>query len=110
MASDVRRNFQSQTTPVSTPTPRIDDAMSSLNDALDELGRLRIRTDACKLDLNISLEEARASIDAFVNLMNNMVVPDVLVGPIDVDLLRMMPNIVKSPYINVEPGVYVSKY
>jgi len=72
MASDARRNFQSQATPISTPTPRIDDAMSSLNDALNDLGKLRIRTDACKLDLTLSTDEARACIDTFVHLASNM--------------------------------------
>ena len=60
MASDVRRNFQEQNTPVSTPTLRIDDAMSSLNEALDELGKLRIRTKASEIDLSLSPEEVKA--------------------------------------------------
>ncbi|RDL40552.1 Uncharacterized protein BP5553_00531 [Venustampulla echinocandica] len=110
MASDVRRNLQSQTTPISTPTPRIDDAMLSLSDALDDLGRLRIRTDARKVDLNLSPKEVRASVDAFVHLMSNMVVPDVFAAAIDVDLLRVLPDIIKSAYVKVDPGVYVMYY
>ena len=82
MASDVRRNFQNQGTPVDTPTPRIDDAMSSLNDALDDLGKLRIRTNACKVDLVLSREEANACIDAFVHLVSNMIVPELLTVPL----------------------------
>jgi hypothetical protein len=110
MASDVRRNFQSQTTPVSVPTPRIDDAMSSLNDALDDLGKLRIRTDACKANLNLTSTEARASIDAFVHFLQNMIVPDMFAIPIDIELLRMLPDIIKSPYVNIDAGMYVLYY
>lgn len=73
MASDVRRNFQSQATPISIPTPRIDDALCSLNDALEDLGRLRIRTDACKLNLELSTEELQACIDAFIYIASNMI-------------------------------------
>lgn len=110
MASDVRRNFQSQTTPVSTPTPRIDDAMHTLNEALDDLGKLRIRTDACKVDLNLSSAEAKACIDAFMSLISNMVVPDVFAIPLDIELLRVIPDIAKSPYVNIDPGMYLMYY
>lgn len=53
MASDVRRNLQSQETPIGTPTPRIDDAMLSLNEALDDLGRLRIRTHSREVEFDL---------------------------------------------------------
>jgi hypothetical protein len=82
MASDVRRNFENQNTPISMPTPRIDDAMSSLNDALDDLGKLRIRTNACKVDLSLSPGEARAAIEAFMHIVSNMIVPDLLAVPV----------------------------
>jgi hypothetical protein len=110
MVSDVRRNLQSQETPISTPTPRIDDAMLSLNDALDDLGKLRIRTDARGIDSDLSSKEVRASIDAFVELMGNMVVPGIFAVAIDVDLLRVVPDIIKSSYVKVDPGVYVMYY
>ncbi|KAF2833134.1 hypothetical protein CC86DRAFT_310811 [Ophiobolus disseminans] len=111
MASDVRRNFQSQGTPVSTPTPRIDDAMSSLNDALDDLGKLRIRTNVGKVDLTLSPGEITASIDAFIHLVSNMIVPELLTVPSgDMSILYMLPNIIKSPYVNVEPGIWVLYY
>ncbi|KAH8723455.1 hypothetical protein GQ44DRAFT_741061 [Phaeosphaeriaceae sp. PMI808] len=110
LASDVRRNFQSQATPVTTPTPRIDDAMSALNDALDELGKLKIRTDACKVDLSLTPKEVNASLDTFVFLVKNMVVPEIFAIPIDVELLRIIPSIMKSPYVNIDPGVYVMYY
>jgi hypothetical protein len=93
-----------------TPTPQIDNAMFSLNEALEDLGRLRIRTDAGKLDLNLSSEEARACIDAFSHLINNLVLPEIFAVPIDVELLRVLPDITKSPYVNVDPGMWVMYY
>ncbi|KFY44994.1 hypothetical protein V494_01202 [Pseudogymnoascus sp. VKM F-4513 (FW-928)] len=110
MASDVRRNLQSQETPISTPTPRIDDAMLALNDALEDLGRLRIRTDARQVDFNLSPEEVRASIDAFAHIMNSMVVPEMFAPAFDVELLRVLPNITKSSYVKIDPGVHVMYY
>lgn len=110
MASDVRRNFQSQETPISTPTPRIDDAMLSLNEALEDLGRFRIRIDARDADLDLSPEEIRASIDAFAELMSNLVVPETFTAIFDIDLLRVLPDIIKSSYVKVDPGVYVMYY
>jgi hypothetical protein len=110
MASNVRRNFQNQATPVSTPTPQIDNAMSSLNEALNELGRLRIRTNASKFNLDLPAEQARACVDAFIELLSSMVVPNSFAIPLDFELLRVMPEIVKSPYINIEPGMYVMYY
>jgi hypothetical protein len=85
----------------------IDDAMLSLNDALDELGKLRIRTNASKVDLNLTREEARACIDSFIDIMGDMVVPDIFTTTIDFDLLKMLPDIINSPYVNIEPGMYV---
>ncbi|KAH7080572.1 hypothetical protein BKA63DRAFT_591170 [Paraphoma chrysanthemicola] len=110
MASNVRRDFQEKATPVSAPTPRIDNAMLSLNEALDELGQLRIRTDASKVKLNLTAEEARACVNAFIELLSNMVVPGVFAVPLDFDLMRIMPDITKSPYVNIEPGMYVMYY
>jgi hypothetical protein len=110
MASDARRNFQSHATPVSTPTLQIDDAMLSLNDALDDLGKLRIRTDACKVDLNLSTEEAKVCVEAFIGLLDDMVVPDIFTTSVDIELLRVLPDIINSPYINIEPGMYVMYY
>lgn len=110
MASDVRRNLQSQETPIGTPTPRIDDAMLSLNEALDDLGRLRIRTHSREVEFDLSPEEVNASIDAFVHLMGNMVVPETFATPFDADLLRVLPNIIKSSYVKLDPGVYVTYY
>jgi hypothetical protein len=110
MASDVRRNFQSQTIPVTVPSPRIDDAMLSLNDALDDLGRLRIRTDACKVDMTLTREEVGASIDAFEYAVQNMIVPDLFAVPLDFELLRALPDIMKSSYVNIDPGMYVIYY
>jgi hypothetical protein len=110
MASDARRNFQSHTTPVSTPTLRIDDAMLSLNDALDDLGKLRIRTDACKVNLNLSVTEAKECVEAFIAVLLNMIVPDVFASSIDLELLRMLPDIINSPYVNIDPAMYVMYY
>ncbi|KAF2131498.1 hypothetical protein P153DRAFT_365077 [Dothidotthia symphoricarpi CBS 119687] len=112
MATDARRKFQSQTTPVSTPTPRIDDEMSSLNDALKDLGNLKIRPDltATKINLDLSTGELRQCVDIFVDHMGTMVVPDIFATALDVNLIRMLPDIVDSPYVRVDPSAYVMYY
>jgi hypothetical protein len=110
MASDARRNFQSHATPVSTPTLQIDHAMLSLNDALDDLGKLRIRTDACKVDLDLTPEEAKECIETFIEVLKNMLVPEVYASCIDVELLRLLPDIIDSPYVNISPSMYVMYY
>jgi hypothetical protein len=111
MATDTRRSFQNQATPVATPTPRIDNAMLSLNEALDDLGRLRVRTEALNVDFDLPPAEARSCIDAFTDIVNSMVVPDIF--PHDVigtKLLRALPDVIDSPYINIDPGMRVMYY
>lgn len=109
MADDAKRRFQSQTTPISTPTPQIDTVMSALNDALEDLGKLKLRADLTQsgVGLNISPEEARQCIEAFLEMMNTLVVPDIFATALDVDLMRTLPSIIGSPFINVDPGVHV---
>ncbi|KAA8625322.1 Zn-clus domain containing protein [Pyrenophora tritici-repentis] len=108
LATDTRRNFQNQATPVATPTQSIDNAMLSLNEALDDLGKLRIRTDAINVDFKLSPVEARACIDGFVSVMNAMVIPDWFApNMIDLELLRAITDVIDSPYVNIDPGVRV---
>jgi hypothetical protein len=110
MANVARRNFQ--TTPIDSPTPRMDNVMSSLNDALEDLGKLKLRADlsASRTNLDISSEEALKCIDAFMEFMNNCVVPNIAILVVDVNLLRTLPNIIDSPYVQVAPGVHVMYY
>jgi hypothetical protein len=110
MANVARRSFQ--TTPMDPATPRIDNVMSSLNDALEDLGKLKLRADlsASKISLDISVEESRQCIEAFVDLMNNAVVPNIFAVALDLNLLRSLPNIINSPYVNIAPGVHVMYY
>lgn len=110
MASDVRRNFQNQSTPITTPTPRIDHAISSLNEALDDLGRLRIRDDARNVGLNLTIAEKKECIESFIRMVSSLVVPDVIAVPFDIKLLRSLPDIIDSPYINIDPGMHVIYY
>ena len=65
MASNTQRQFQTQATPASTPTPQIDTDMSALSDALEDLGRLKPRTDLIrgKASLEIQSEEARQCLE-----------------------------------------------
>lgn len=112
MASDTKKQFQSQATPISTPTPQIDTDMSALNDALEDLGKLRLRQDLTHptTSLTITAEEARQCIEAFIVMMNTLVVPDIFSLALDIELLRSLPNIIGSPYINVDAGVHVMYY
>lgn len=81
--------------------------MISLNEALDDLGNLRVRADVIKVDFNLSPKEAKGCIDAFIKLMSNMVVPDIFTKALDYKLLYALPTIVDSPYINIDPGLRV---
>ncbi|KZM21761.1 sequence-specific DNA binding RNA polymerase II transcription factor [Ascochyta rabiei] len=88
MANDTKRCFQSQATPTSTPTPQVDTVMSALNDALEDLGKLKC-------------------IEAFIDMMNTLVIPDIFTTALDVDLLRTLPSINGSPYVKVDSGLHV---
>ncbi|KAH7388650.1 hypothetical protein BKA66DRAFT_460438 [Pyrenochaeta sp. MPI-SDFR-AT-0127] len=110
LATDTRRSFQNQATPVATPTPRIDDAMMSLNEALEDLGNLRVRTDLFNVELRLSPAESSGCIEAFAKMMSTMVVPDIFTASLDINLLRTLPKIIDSPYINIDPGLRVMYY
>lgn len=112
MATDTRRKFQDQTTPISTPTPHIGDVMSSLNDALKDLGKLKIRADLSlsKVALDVSAAQYRQCIDAFAEFMSTMIAPGVFDDSLDINLIRILPDIVNSPYVKVDPGAYIMYY
>lgn len=84
--------------------------MMLLNEALEDLGNLRVRTDLFNVDFRLSPEESKECMEAFFHLMSNIVVPDVFTVSLDVDLLRAMPKIINSPYINIDPGLHVMYY
>ena len=82
--------------------------MLSLNEALDDLAKLRIRTEVINVDFKLSPAEARACIDGFASVMRAMVVPDWFApNMIDLELLRAITDIIDSPYVNIDPGVRV---
>lgn len=112
MANDTRRQFQSQATPISTPMPQIDNVMSALSDALEDLGKLRIRPDLSRsnVSLLITPDEARQCVEAFIAMVKTLVVPEIFADALDTELLRTLPSIIGSPYINIDPGVYVMYY
>ena len=67
LASETKSNFEKiNTPPAGTPAPPgVDTVMSSLSEALDALGRLRIRYDETIVQnhkLDISIEEGKASV------------------------------------------------
>ena len=89
-----------------TPAPSINSAMLSLNEALEDLGRIRVRNKA--FDFDLSPAESRACIDRFANLINAMVVPDAFMSSmIDMNVLRALPDVINSPYVNIDPGMRV---
>jgi hypothetical protein len=112
MASDTQRQFQTQATPASTPTPQIDTDMSALNDALEDLGKLKSRADLTrgKASLEIQSDEARQCLEVFFETMNTLVLPNLFASAVDLDLLRSLPNIIGSPYVVLDPGVHVMYY
>lgn len=84
--------------------------MSSLNEALEDLARLRVRTDACQVGLILSIQEQKQCVEAFLRLTYNMIIPDTNIIPFDVKLLRSMPDLIDSPYVKFDPGMYVLYY
>ncbi|KAK1917855.1 hypothetical protein P3342_000572 [Pyrenophora teres f. teres] len=127
LASATRRHFQTQATPAETPiqTPRsdqareridqarerIDSSLLSLNEALDDLGSLRVHTEALNVVLDLSPTEARGYINSFGNLKDAMAVPGVFAfSTIDVEFLRALPEMVDSPHVIVKPGTRVMYY
>ncbi|CAI6336235.1 unnamed protein product [Periconia digitata] len=111
MATDAQRNFQTQLIPDS-PLAGIDDAMLSLNEALKDLGKLRIRNNVGNqyASLNLSAAEATECIDAFLDLARNMVLPDFDHTYMSMDLLRALPVVIDSPFVNIDPVVNVMYY
>jgi hypothetical protein len=82
--------------------------MLSLNEALDDLGKLRVRTGIHSAKLNLSPAEARSCIDGFVSVLSSMLAPDAFVTSVlGIDLLHALPDIIDSPYVNIEPVVRV---
>lgn len=82
--------------------------MLALNEALDDLGKLRVRTEALCVDFNISPAEARACIDGFFDIMTSMFIPDAFANSmVDLNFLRALPEILDSPFVNVDPCMRV---
>lgn len=46
----------------------------------------------------------------FFESMDTLVIPDLFARAIDLDLLRSLPNIIGSPYVTLDPGLYVMYY
>ncbi|KAG9186952.1 hypothetical protein G6011_10060 [Alternaria panax] len=85
--------------------------MSALNEAIEDLGKLRVRTEALSVDFKISPAEARSCIDEFASIISTMLVPDAFTDSlVDVGLLRALTEIIDSPFVNVDPGMRVMYY
>jgi hypothetical protein len=82
--------------------------MLALNEALDDLGKLRVRTEALCVDFKISPTEARSCIDGFVDIMTSMFIPNSFINSVvDVSFLRALPEVIDSPFVSVDPGMRV---
>lgn len=71
MATDARRNFETQTTPASASTPRFDNAMLVLTGALDGLRKFRLQQSSPENRLELNPAEARVCISAFIDMLSN---------------------------------------
>ncbi|KAF2681575.1 hypothetical protein K458DRAFT_76235 [Lentithecium fluviatile CBS 122367] len=112
MATHTRKGFLKAN---AQSPPYIDNAMSALNEALEGLGRLKVRrvegqpnTDSLK----ISSAESRECVDAFLELFTAMFRVDLSHsnGFLDVDSLYNFPDVVGSPYVTLDPGLHVLYY
>lgn len=62
------------------------------------------------VEFNLSVAESQDCIDAFIKLLSTLVVPDAFTVSLDTNLLRTLPSIINSPYINIDPGLHVLYY
>ncbi|KAF2792218.1 hypothetical protein K505DRAFT_376215 [Melanomma pulvis-pyrius CBS 109.77] len=114
LASDATRNFEKVKTPAGTPAyTAVDNVMSKLNQALEALGRLRIRSDddaLYKHALHLSPDDARTYVKAFVDMIELLLVPNCYQYCPGFEVLQLMPDIVDSPYVNIDPCIRVLYY
>ncbi|KAL5314041.1 hypothetical protein ACEPPN_018465 [Leptodophora sp. 'Broadleaf-Isolate-01'] len=89
----------------------MDDAMSALDDALHELGTVRVRRDrnrnACQ---KMSPSQAVECIEASTSFLEDLCVWHVFTGALDYDLLRKLPYVIDSPFVQIDPSIHVQYY
>ncbi|KAF2746452.1 hypothetical protein M011DRAFT_468543 [Sporormia fimetaria CBS 119925] len=118
MASDTRHQFEQVNTKGATPndTPdaaNVDTAISGLKEALDNLESLRVRSDKPLPKapaLGLSPEEAKKCVKSFRGLVPTMVVPDAFASGLDLSILEVLPDLIDSPYVKVDPAMRVAYY
>lgn len=105
-------NIQNHGTPADTPdSMTVDDAISGLNEALDDLGNIRVRSEERVRrapELHISGEEAKACIKIMKEMIASMIIPDIFVSSINLDIMEHLPDLVNSPYVRVDPAIKVA--
>jgi hypothetical protein len=110
MATNARKGFLEAK---SESLEHTDNAMSALNEALDDLGKLKVRVqDGQPTDLSLSLAESRKCVDIFLQMFSAMFMVDIWGknGFPDVDSLYSFPELVRSPYVTLDPGLHVLYY
>ena len=98
MATDASRNFRNEANSSTMHTQQVDNAMSSLSEAIEELGKLRIRKEMGISGTNFDLPQAEYDdcIDSFFFLVSNILIPDFRWGPLNRDFLRALPAMVST--------------
>ncbi|KAF2192197.1 hypothetical protein K469DRAFT_307028 [Zopfia rhizophila CBS 207.26] len=101
-------------TPIDTPmTNTVDTAITALNDALEDLRNLKIISDRGvpnRPALDLSPEEGKECIKSFLNMLEHTLLPDALSIFPELMVLNVMPDIVESPYVTVDPAAKVLYY
>ncbi|KAF2120436.1 hypothetical protein BDV96DRAFT_266195 [Lophiotrema nucula] len=116
MAKDATTKFERvNATPTDTPGPStVDTAMSALNDSLADLEILKVSPEHFGKDsqFSVSSEEGKACVQAFLEMLSDLVIPDLFTASAmeDLELLHLLPSIIDSPYVNVEPAARVLYY
>ncbi|KAF1993490.1 hypothetical protein P154DRAFT_582758 [Amniculicola lignicola CBS 123094] len=118
LANDARHNFekvntQSQLTSALTPASTVGPAMTALDEALEDLGKLRIRSDQGILKdhaFQISSGTAKACINAFIEILGSMVVLELIVNSFELDILKALPDVINSPFVSIDPALRVLYY
>lgn len=121
LASDTRQKFEKVNTqsgattrfPNTPDSPNVDDAISALKEALDDLGKLKTRSEERvprDQELMITTEEAKACVKGFREMMGTIVIPDLFVSDPNTEILEALPDLMGSPYITIDPALRVAYF
>jgi hypothetical protein len=110
MATNARGSFLNAD---KEPPVHAGNAMSVLDEAIDDLGKLKVRpVGGQPAKLELSSTTSKDCIDTFIHMFATMFMVDVFGknGFPGVDTLHALPDLISSPYVTLDPGLHVLYY